>query len=117
MELQPLATIVSRASLLCIASLAPELFAPWGRLGFFLQRPVHNNDAYYALAGSKVDGRCCHDVTLSVGGQTLLFLADVDVGVGAVFSKQYNRYFIEGNDRWNLNVQLSARWSPGPTTP
>ncbi len=89
-----------------------RLYAPWGRAELFVERRVHDNDAYWVWAAQNDAGFCCHDVSLDVGGGALVFVDDVEVGVGGVLSRELNRYFVNRNDLWNLNVSLSARWTP-----
>jgi hypothetical protein len=89
-----------------------RLYAPWGRAELFVERRVHDNDAYWVWAAENDAGFCCHDVSLDVGGGALFFVDDVEVGVGGVLSRELNRYFIDRNDHWNLNLSLSARWMP-----
>jgi hypothetical protein len=88
-----------------------DLYDTWGRAGFWLQRDVHDNDAYYAWARANDAGFCCHDVSLRAGAHGLWFVGDVDLGGGLVATREMNRYFF-GLDYWNLNVSLSARWRP-----
>lgn len=88
-----------------------DLYDTWGRAGVWLQRDVHDNDAYYAWAQANDAGFCCHDVSLRLGGHGLWFAGDFDLGGGFVVTREMNRYFF-GLDLWNLNVSLSARWRP-----
>jgi hypothetical protein len=88
-----------------------DLYAPWGRAGFYLQRDVHDNDAYYDWAAANNRDFCCHDVSLRMGAHGLWFVDDFDLGGGLVATREYKRYFF-GLDLWNLNVSLSARWRP-----
>jgi hypothetical protein len=89
-----------------------DIYAPWGRAGLYVERQVHDNDAYYTWAAENGGASCCHDVSLHVGGHALRFVNDFEVGAAFVMTREYNRYFF-GSDLWNVNVALSARWRPG----
>ena len=89
--------------------LGVDLYAPWGRAGAYIERQVHDNDAYYEWALANNETYCCHDVSFNLGTQALVFLDDFDVGGGFIITREYNRYFY-GLDVWNLNLNLSARW-------
>jgi hypothetical protein len=91
--------------------LGAKLYAPWGRAELFVQRRVHDNDAYWAWTAENDAGFCCHDVALDAGAGALFFVDDLEVEVGGVLSRELNRYFIARNDVWNLNLSLSARWT------
>jgi hypothetical protein len=86
-----------------------DLYAPWGRAGAYLERQVHDNDAYYAWAAANDASFCCHDVSVHLGMNALLFVDAFDLGAGLIATREYNRYFF-GLDLWNLNLSLSARW-------
>lgn len=86
-----------------------DRYGPSGRIGLYLERQVHDNDAYYAWAEANDRTYCCHDVSLHMGGHASWFLGDFDLGSGLLMTREYNRYFF-GNDLWNLNLSLSARW-------
>ena len=85
--------------------------APWGKAGVYLERQVHDNDAYYEWAAANDRDYCCHDVSFHMGTETLFFVGDFDLGGGFIATREYNRYFF-GNDLWNLNLSFSARWRP-----
>jgi hypothetical protein len=87
-------------------------YGPSGRLGLYLERQVHDNDAYYTWAAANDETYCCHDVSLHIGGHALRFVGGFDLGAGFVMTREYNRYFF-GGDLWNLNLSLSARWRMG----
>jgi hypothetical protein len=91
--------------------LGADLFAPWGRASVYVQRDVHDNDAYYDLALATGLEACCHNVSFHLGTQALLFVGDFDLGAGMIITREYNRYFF-GLDYWNLNLSFSARWHP-----
>ncbi len=92
--------------------LGADLYARWGKAGLFVERIVHDNDAYYHWARPN-NGQtyCCHDVSFDIGMRGLLFVNDFDLGAGMILTREYNRYFY-GLDLWNLNLSLSARWRP-----
>ncbi len=92
-------------------SLAADLFAPWGRAGLYVERQMRDNDAYYPWAVANVANEpfCCHDVSLSLGANALVFVGDFDLGAGFIATHEYHRYFY-GRDLSNLNLSLSARW-------
>lgn len=77
----------------------------------YLERQVHDNDAYYEWAAANDRDYCCHDVSFHMGTETLFFVGDFDLGGGFIATREYNRYFF-GNDLWNLNLSFSARWRP-----
>jgi hypothetical protein len=91
--------------------LGSNLYAPWGKAGVYLERQVHDNDAYYAWAAANGAAECCHDVSFHLGAETLFFVGDFDLGGGFIATREYNRYFY-GLDYWNLNLSFSARWHP-----
>jgi hypothetical protein len=88
-----------------------DLYDHWGRAGVYLERQVHDNDAYYAWAAANAAESCCHNVSVHLGGHTLFFLDQLDLGAGFIVTREYNRYFF-GLDLWNLNLSASARWRP-----
>ena len=97
-------------------SIAADLYAPWGRIGTWLERQVHDNDAYYQVAtdpGSTFSTPyCCHDVSLHWGTHALWLKGPFDLGAGMIITREFNRWFY-GLDLWNLNLSLSAKWHPG----
>jgi hypothetical protein len=88
-----------------------DRYSPSGRIGLYVERQVHDNDAYYTWAEANNETYCCHDVSVHLGGHAFRFVGDFDLGAGFVMTREYNRYFF-GNDLWNLNLSLSARWRP-----
>jgi hypothetical protein len=86
-----------------------DLYAPWGRWGIYLEREVHDNDAYYAWAAANDATYCCHDVSFHLAADALFFVGDFDVGGGFIATREFNRNFF-GLDLWNLNLSVSARW-------
>jgi hypothetical protein len=91
--------------------LGTDLYAPWGKAGVYVERIVHDNDAYYAWAAANNETYCCHDVSVHLGTEALFFVGDFDLGGGFIATHEYNRYFF-GLSLWNLNLSMSARWRP-----
>ena len=85
-----------------------DVFTRWGRVGAFVGRQVHDNDAYYA----QVQDYRRNDVSLTIGVTGLLFVRGFDVGGSLAWTKEYNRYFVLRDDRTNLGFHLSVRWHP-----
>lgn len=88
--------------------LGADFIRPDGRLTFFLNRRVHDNDAFYDMSAPGDADR--HHVSLDLGGDALFLTGEMEVGVGVTLTKDFNRYFIVGNDVWNGHVEVSARW-------
>lgn len=89
-----------------------ELWDDWGRTRLLLERRTHDNDAYYLFADANDLDSCCHHVGLSAGLDALWFAGPFDLGGGMTLTREFNRYFDRGNDVWNVNLSLSARWRP-----
>lgn len=89
--------------------LTGDLFTTWGRIGGFVGRQVHDNDAFYAVSPD-FDR---HWVELLGGVSALVFRGGVDVGGTLTVSRHLNRYYVLRNDATNLSLQLSVRWRPG----
>ena len=92
-------------------SLSLDLYAPWGRAGTWVERQVHDNDAYYEWAAANNETYCCHNVSFHWGSHALWFVDDFELGAGMIITREFNRWFY-GLDLWNLNLSLSARWRP-----
>jgi hypothetical protein len=92
--------------------LTTELYDDWGRARLLLERRIHDNDAYYAYAAANDLDSCCHHLGLSAGIDALVFTGPFDLGGGVTLARELNRYFDRGNDVWNLNLSISARWRP-----
>jgi len=86
-----------------------DMYSQSGRMGVYLERQVHDNDAYYAWAAANNRDFCCHDVSFHLGGHAFRFVGDFDLGAGFIITREYNRYFF-GNDLWNLNLSATTRW-------
>lgn len=91
--------------------LGADLFARWGRVGGFVSRVVHDNDAYYAYTGDTISyGQ--HHVTLAFGARGLVFWRDLELGGTLELARDLNRYFVLENDVTNVRTELYARWRP-----
>lgn len=88
-----------------------EMFAPWGSGELFLQRQVHDNDAFWVWADANDQTFDAHHVSFDLGLEALIFKGDFEFGGGAMITRQINRWFF-GPHLWNLNLRLSARWRP-----
>jgi hypothetical protein len=92
-------------------SLSGDLYAPWGGVGLFLIRQVHDNDTYYRLrASGAIDGIRRNDVEVSVGARGRLLLGGLEVSGALEWGRELNRYYVAGNDVTNLHAELGARW-------
>lgn len=89
-----------------------EMFERWGSAEIFIQRQVHDNDAFWVWAEANDQTFDAHHVSFDVGANALLFKGDFELGGGAVLTRQINRWFF-GPHLWNVNLSLSARWRPG----
>ncbi len=88
-----------------------DVFTPWGRWGGYLQRQVHDNDTYYALAAKDPSlGFRGHDVDLAYGGSVMGFWHRLELTGSLTWIKEYNRAYILRNDQRNLNLAMSLRW-------
>lgn len=88
-----------------------DLYDARGRVGVWIQRGVHDNDAYYAYAESNDLGFCCHDVALRMGGHATYFSGPFDLGGRLVLTRRFNRNFGE-DESWNLGLEAVARFRP-----
>lgn len=89
--------------------LSGDLYVDWGRVGAFVQREVHDGDAYHAYALANGLTFCCHNVSLRLGTQGVYFFDSFDLGGRVVLTREFNRYFSD-KEVWNLSLGLSARW-------
>jgi len=92
-------------------SLGADLYRSWGRVGTWIERQVHDNDAYYQWAADNAQTSCCHDVSFHWGSRALWFKGDWDLGAGMIVTREFNRWFY-GLDLWNLNLSASVKWHP-----
>ncbi len=92
--------------------LGADLYGPSGRWGVFARRRVHDNDAYFDWAVANDAGPCCHHVALSVGSRVLVFAGGLELEFDAVFTRELNRYFQQGNDVTNAHAGVAVRWRP-----
>ena len=91
--------------------LGGDLFTHWGRIGGFIGRQVHDNDAYYALTGDTISfGQ--HYVETQAGARVYAWRGPVELGAELVVSRHMNRYYLLHNDPVNVNLLVSARWQP-----
>jgi hypothetical protein len=86
-----------------------DLYAPWGRGGVYVERQVHDNDAFYNWTAVDPETYRSHDVSLHLGAHVLRFAGDFELGAGLVLTREFNRYFF-GPDLSNVKLSLSARW-------
>ena len=89
-----------------------EMFDRWGSAEIFVQRQVHDNDAFWVWADANDQTFDAHHVSFDLGLNALIFRDDFELGGGAIVTRQINRWFF-GPHLWNLNLSLSARWRPG----
>lgn len=92
-------------------SVSADLFEPWGRAGLFLQRQVHDNDAFWVWADENDASFDRHNVSIDVGAHATVFVREFEFGGGLTYTRELNRYFF-GPKVNNFNVALSARWRP-----
>jgi hypothetical protein len=93
-------------------SIGLETFETWGSAGLFVQRRVHDNDAYWLWAEQNDATFDKHDVSFDFGADGMYFLGGFEFGGGLIYTRELNRYFF-GPKVNNLNLQLEARWRPG----
>lgn len=89
--------------------LGVDLYERWGSAGLFVQRRVHDNDAFWVWADETGATFDQHHVSLDIGLSGSRFLGDFDLGASFTFTRELNRYFF-GPDVTNLNLGLTARW-------
>ncbi|MBT8487269.1 MAG: hypothetical protein HKN72_05420 [Gemmatimonadetes bacterium] len=89
-----------------------EMFAAWGSVEMFVQRQVHDNDAFWVWAEANNQTFDAHHVSFDLGVDAMVFRGEVELGGGAVITRQINRWFY-GPHLWNFNLSLAARWRPG----
>jgi len=89
--------------------LGVDLYSGRGKVGWFLERRIHDNDAYYDWQEVNNRGYCCHDVSLTGGTSTLFFVDRFELEANASLTREMNRYF-DGPHVWNVNLGVSARW-------
>lgn len=103
--------------------LGADLYDRWGRLGLFVERIRHDNDAYYNTWAFRY-GYKGHDVELTGGIHHLFFDGPFRIGWGLAYSRRYNRNFlalmspaprIENNWTFDLGVVWQPFW-PERTT-
>ena len=95
-----------------------DLYAPWGRASAYLQRWVHDQDAYIDRAAGRSDwGYWRVDVSGTAGASIMLFLGQLDVGGGMSFTRDFNRHFAYRSDKDNFRADVSVRWRLGQMHP
>ena len=92
--------------------LGADVFTRWGRVGGFVGRQVHDNDAYYALAADSNLSFNRHYVEFQAGMRALAFRGPLELEAELVVSRHLNRYFTLKNDHTNVNLAVAARWRP-----
>lgn len=88
--------------------LGTELYTANGRIGAYVERVRHDDDAYYTT-WSRYYGETRHDVELTAGVHQLLFLGDFDLQWSLAYSHRYNRNFI-GLDGANWRERVDRNW-------
>lgn len=88
-----------------------EMFSSWGSAEVFVQRQVHDNDAFWEWAEANNQTFDAHHVSFDLGVDAVLFRGPLELGGGAIITRQINRWF-SGPHLWNLNATLSLRWRP-----
>lgn len=90
-----------------------DLWASWGRVGAFVRRQVHDNDAYYALRQRGELSFRNNDVEVTVGSSAVVFWGPFDLTAVLARGRQLNRYFLADNDETNLHAEFGVRWRIG----
>jgi hypothetical protein len=90
---------------------AADLYSGQGRVGAFLARRVHDDDAYVDFIAGP-EGFLAHHASLDLGASGLWWVGDLELGVQAAFTRDFNRYFVQKNDLWNIHLESSLRWRP-----
>jgi capsule assembly protein Wzi len=91
---------------------ATDLYSSRGRLGVFLARRVRDDDAYATLIAGPEVFPPAHDTSLDLGARGLWWVGDLEMGVQAALTRDLNRNFEQGRDRWNIHLESSLRWRP-----
>ena len=96
--------------------LGGDVFTRWGRVGGWLGRQVHDNDAYYDLVSDTISSGQ-HFVEVQGGARALVFRGPVTLRAELMIGRQLNRYYLLKNDVTNLHLELGATWRPGRRSP
>lgn len=96
-------------------ALGADVFTRWGRVGGFVGRQVHDNDAYYLVEGDTLAYNS-HWVELQAGARALMWRGPVEVSADLVLSRHLNHYYRRYVDRTNVSLLLTARWRPARRT-
>lgn len=91
--------------------LGVDVYDVRGSASLFVQRQVHDNDAFWVWAAANGEGYDHHDVSIDIGLRGLYFLGDFDVGAGVAYTREINRYFVSDKVN-NVNLSLGVRWRP-----
>jgi Capsule assembly protein Wzi len=86
-----------------------DLYRPGGRVGGFIQRRVTDNDAFYNRTPPN-QTRFPHHVSLDLGGRWSSVWGAAWFEVTGMLTRDFNRYYVDGNDVWNLHVRGAISW-------
>ncbi|NIQ55240.1 MAG: hypothetical protein GWN71_18225, partial [Gammaproteobacteria bacterium] len=89
--------------------LGADLFADWGRLGLYVERIRHDNDAYYDT-WARYYGYRGHDLELTTGVRHHFFDGDFHIGWGMSYGTRKNRSFL-GLDGANWDLRTETNWA------
>lgn len=89
-----------------------DVYTGQGRWGLFVQRQVHNNDAFYERYAVSHDSTLAHDVSVTFGGRTMVFTHGLEVDLTAALTKELNRYMELRNGVWNGHAGVTFVWRP-----
>jgi hypothetical protein len=90
-------------------SVALDRFAPWGSAGISVFRTVYDNDRFFRQPNP---GSGQNEVEPSVTVHATVFRGAWDFSTALTGSNLLNQWYIQNNDSFNLNVNLSARYHP-----
>jgi hypothetical protein len=89
--------------------LGVDSYSTQGRVGVFVQRVVHNADAYYQEF-AQTESRLGHNVEILGGVSAYRFFPLFTAGAALTVGRELNRNYIVDNDVTNLNLQIWMRW-------
>lgn len=87
-----------------------DRFAGWGSAGLSVMRTVYDNDRFYRQPSPQ--DRTAHEVEPTFAGDVLVMRGPWDFAASLAGSRLLNTHYIPRNDRWNVNLALSARYHP-----
>lgn len=90
-------------------SFALDRFAPWGSAGIGFLRTVYDNDRFFRQSNPQSRR---NEVEPSVTAHAMVFRGAWDFSASMTGSNLLNKWYIENNDSFNLNVSISARYHP-----